>query len=177
MAQIYISVGSNIDKAVNIETGIQALADVFQNLLLSPVFESESVGFDGDSFYNLVVKADTRLSLADTVATLKQIEIDHGRVDFSKVKSPRLLDLDLLLYDDVIAQSPAVIPREEITENAYVLWPLAILAPELIHPQLGISIKRLWQNYDKAKQSLWQVAFKPRITIKTNVQLAGTHQE
>lgn len=157
MAKIYISIGSNIEKEINIIKGLDALYHEFGELSLSPLFESESIGFDGPVFFNMVVGANTELPLESLAKTLRQIEYDHGR-DFNAVKnSPRTLDLDLLLYDDVITDTPVQIPRDEITKNAFVLWPLAELIPDAVHPQLSNSYSHLWQVFDKTTQQLRKV--------------------
>jgi len=67
------------------------------------------------------------------------------------------LDLDLLFFDDVVCDTPAQLPRDEITKNAFVLWPLAQVAPEFIHPTNNMPISVLWQQYDKTQQKLWKV--------------------
>jgi 2-amino-4-hydroxy-6-hydroxymethyldihydropteridine diphosphokinase len=72
--------------------------------------------------------------------------------------SPRTLDLDLLLYDDLIIDSPAQLPRNEIDKNAFVLWPLSEVAPMLLHPIIKQNYYTLWQNYDKNHQQLKIVA-------------------
>ena len=78
--------------------------------------------------------ATTNMALVDVCALLKQIERDNGRQANDKKFSPRTLDLDLLFYDDVICESPAQLPRDEITKNAFVLQPLAEVAPDFYHP-------------------------------------------
>lgn len=157
MAQIYISLGSNVNRQENVENALNALTLLLGPLTLSSLFESEAVGFDGTPFYNMVIGAITDVSLADLSQALKTIEFDNGRRPQAKKFSPRTLDLDLLLYDDVIAQQPAQIPRDEITENAFVLWPLAEIAGSLVHPVVGKSYDKLWQQYDKNKQKLYVV--------------------
>jgi len=87
---------------------------------------------------------------------LREIEFANGREINAKKFSPRTLDLDLLLYDDLILAEPAQIPRDEITKNAFVLWPLAEIAPQLKHPILQQSYDQLWQNYDQTSQQLIQ---------------------
>ncbi len=159
MAQIYISVGSNIDRAHYIQAGIDAMSAVFGELSISSVFESEAVGFNGSAFYNLVVGAQTQLPAAQVASCLKQIELEHGRTPDSRKFSPRTLDLDLLLYDDLITDQGVQLPRDEIPHNAFVLWPLAELAPERVHPILGKNYRTLWQNYDKSSQKLWKIPF------------------
>ena len=154
MAEIYISLGSNINRQHHIEQGLNALADAFGSLKLSSLFESEAVGFAGKAFYNMVAGVNTDQTLAQVATTLRSIEFAHGRSENVKKFSPRTLDLDLLLYDDEVADSPAQIPREEITTNAFVLWPLAEVAGHLTHPILRKSYEELWQQYDKNQQQL-----------------------
>lgn len=157
MANIFISIGSNVDKELNIVNSIKTLKTHFPDLICSAVFESESIGFDGHNFYNLVAGANTDMSLNDVCSLLKQIERDNGRLPSDKKFSPRTLDLDLLFFDDVVCDSPAQLPRDEITKNAFVLWPLADIAAEFIHPINNLSIKNIWQKYDKTQQKLWKV--------------------
>lgn len=158
MAVIYISVGSNIERDANVCGGVRMLVQHFGALTLSSVYESESVGFSGYAFYNMVVGVETTLSLDDCVSILRQIEDQFGRVRGSEKFSNRTLDLDLLLYDDCICDNPVQLPRAEITENAFVLQPLAEIAPQLIHPVTQQSYAELWQAYPKI-QKIWPVAF------------------
>ncbi|ATC97752.1 2-amino-4-hydroxy-6-hydroxymethyldihydropteridine diphosphokinase [Pseudoalteromonas spongiae] len=157
MAQIFISIGSNINKEHYIKAALAILPQHFDNVIYSSVFESESVGFEGNNFYNLVAAATTNLPLEEVCARLKQIERDHGRTPADKKFSPRTLDLDLLFFDEVICDTPAELPRDEITKNAFVLWPLAEIASNFIHPTVNLSIGELWRNYNKNKQKLWKV--------------------
>ncbi|NMH65747.1 2-amino-4-hydroxy-6-hydroxymethyldihydropteridine diphosphokinase [Shewanella salipaludis] len=159
MARIYISLGSNIEAQRYIAEGLLALQAHFGRLRLSSVYESEAVGFNGTNFLNMVAVADTQLDVAAVVALFKQIEQNHGRIVGAKKFSPRTLDLDLLLYDDLVCQSPVELPRAEIVKNAFVLQPLAEVAPELVHPLARLSYRQLWQEYDKDAQKLWPVPF------------------
>lgn len=158
MALIYISVGSNIDREHYVRAGVRKLAEHFGALTLSSVYESEAVGFKGDPFYNLVVGVETTLSLTECVTLLKQIEDQFGRVRGAEKFCGRTLDLDLLTYDQLVCQQPVELPRGEITENAFVLWPLAEIAAEQIHPLTQLSYATLWQNYNKP-QKLWPIDF------------------
>jgi 2-amino-4-hydroxy-6-hydroxymethyldihydropteridine diphosphokinase len=157
---IYVSVGSNIDKIKHTQAGIDAMRKAFGKLQLSSVYESESVGFEGHNFYNMAVKAYTKLSVAKTCSVLKQIEHDNDRQRADEKFAPRTLDLDLLLYDDEIIDSPVVLPRPEILYNAFVLWPMAEIAGDRIHPIVKQSYQSLWDNYDKSQQRLWAIDFK-----------------
>lgn len=136
-----------------------ALKSYFNNPLHSSVFESEAVGFVGNNFYNSVLAATTDMPLDDVCALLKKIERENGRKANDKKFSPRTLDLDLLFYDDLICQSPAQLPRDEITKNAFVLQPLAEIAPNFFHPVAKQTIAQLWNAYNNPKQKLWKVEF------------------
>ncbi|MEH8019781.1 MULTISPECIES: 2-amino-4-hydroxy-6-hydroxymethyldihydropteridine diphosphokinase [Rheinheimera] len=158
MARIYISIGTNTNRSYHIQAAVSALGQHFGQLTLSSVYESEAVGFKGKAFYNMVVAADTSLSVAQCVALFKQIEDAYGRDRSAAKFSGRTLDLDLLTYDDAVCQQPVELPRAEITENAFVLWPLSEIAPEVIHPITGQSYASLWLQYTK-QQKLWPVPF------------------
>ncbi|GIU17356.1 2-amino-4-hydroxy-6-hydroxymethyldihydropteridine diphosphokinase [Shewanella sp. MBTL60-007] len=159
MAKIFISLGSNIEPERHLKAALTDLNNYFSALELSSVFESEAVGFEGSNFLNMVVAAQTELSIAEVVSTFKQIEQAHGRVKGAKKFAPRTLDLDLLLYDDIVSEQPIELPRAEILYNAFVLWPLAEIAPSLTHPVVKLSYQTLWESYDKSQQSLWPVEF------------------
>ncbi|NKF49912.1 2-amino-4-hydroxy-6-hydroxymethyldihydropteridine diphosphokinase [Shewanella sp. WXL01] len=159
MATIYISLGTNIEPHKHLGAGLVELQQYFGKLALSRVFESEPVGFNGTNFLNMVAAAQTELPIAEVVAIFKQIEQDNGRIRGEKKFSPRSLDIDLLLYDDVICELPVSLPRGEILYNAFVLWPMAEVAPGLTHPIAGKTYAQLWHEYDKPSQQLWPVEF------------------
>ncbi|MCE9677917.1 2-amino-4-hydroxy-6-hydroxymethyldihydropteridine diphosphokinase [Shewanella sp. AS1] len=159
MARIFISIGSNIDAPHYFNSALKALRQHLSNLSLSSVFESEAVGFNGSNFLNMVVAADTELAIGELISLFKGIERENGRQEGAKKFSPRTLDLDLLLYDDCVTCDPIELPRAEITTNAFVLWPLAEVAPERVHPVVQESYQTLWENYDKSQQKLWPIEF------------------
>lgn len=159
MSQIYISIGSNIDREKHINNALNALERHFDNLIVSSVYESEAVGFEGDDFYNLVAGATTDMPVAEVVDCLKRIENENGRVRNTAKFSARTLDLDLLTYDQLIIEQPAQLPRDEINKNAFVLWPLAEIAPNTTMPGSEQTYEQMWQAYDKSKQKLWTVEF------------------
>ena len=150
MPKGYISIGSNIDKDKNILASLHALEHHFGELTVSSIYESDSVGFTGDTFYNLVVGFNTELSVKEVAKQLRQIELDNGRTRNSQKFSPRTLDLDLILYDDLIINDGRLqIPRDEIEHYAFVLEPLAEIAPTLKHPISHLSYAELWEKFDK----------------------------
>ena len=102
MPKGYISIGSNIDKDKNIPASLQALEHHFGKLTISSIYESEPVGFTGDAFYNLVVGFNSELDVKEVAKQLRQIELDNGRTRDSQKFSARTLDLDLILYGDLI---------------------------------------------------------------------------
>ncbi|WP_049721143.1 2-amino-4-hydroxy-6-hydroxymethyldihydropteridine diphosphokinase [Gilvimarinus polysaccharolyticus] len=160
MKPVYLSLGSNIERYRHITAALEALADEFGGLDVSTVYESESVGFEGSHFLNLVVGVYSGLNITELSARLKQIEDDNDRNRDGPKFSPRTLDIDILLYGDFVGTTAGIeLPRDEINKNAFVLQPLAELAPELKHPQLGKTYAELWHAYDKTRQKLWPVDF------------------
>jgi len=146
----YISIGSNIDKDKHILASLQALEQYFGKLAVSSVYETEPVGFSGDVFYNLVVGFESDLEVKQVAKQLRQIELDNGRTRDSKKFSARTLDLDLLLYGDMIVNDGRLrIPRDEIERYAFVLEPLAEIAPALEHPVSHLTCAELWEKFDK----------------------------
>lgn len=136
MAQVYLSLGSNINRYQHIAAGLDALADTFSLTRISSVFESEAVGFKGSPFLNLVVEIETALSVGALSSALKQIEDSNGRVRGGAKFAPRTLDIDILTYDNYTGCIEGVVlPRDEILYNAFVLWPLAEIAPHTLHPE------------------------------------------
>lgn len=161
MAKVYISLGSNINRDANTRAGIDALREKYKGLLLSSVYESEAVGFEGDNFYNMVIALETDDDVHQVARTLRQIEEKNGRDRNQPKFSSRTLDLDLLLYDDLVVDEQGLqIPRDEILKRAFVLWPLAEIAPDMIHPVANRRYADLWREFDKSKEALEPVPFK-----------------
>jgi 2-amino-4-hydroxy-6-hydroxymethyldihydropteridine diphosphokinase len=154
----YVSAGSNIDPLPNLRLAIAELRRRFGRLRLSPVYRTPAVGFAGDDFLNLVLAFETSEPPADVVAELERLHRLAGRQRGPDAFASRTLDLDLLLYgDEVIPQPPIKVPREDIRKYAFVLGPLADLAPGLVHPVTGETIGSLWAAFDRQGQPLTRV--------------------
>lgn len=163
MASIYLGIGSNIERERYITAGLDALQGLFGQLSLSSVYDSQAVGFEGQSFLNMVVALETSLAVGDLARQLRHVEVEHGRPPNASRYSPRQLDIDILTYDDQVGVIDGVdLPRGEILENAYVLCPLAELAPGVLHPGVGKTYASLWQAYDQAIQPLCKINFEWR---------------
>ncbi len=160
MARVCLSIGSNIRREHYIGSGLDALSSTFGALRISSVYESEAVGFDGDAFYNLVVELETALTPDELHQQLRQIEHQHDRCRNAVKFSSRTLDIDILTWDDYVGEfSGGSLPRAEIGRNAFVLWPMAELNPDDLHPLLQVSYRHLWQRFDQRSQPLWRVSF------------------
>ncbi len=156
---VHVGIGSNVERELNIRSGVAALRQHFGEVAVSPVYESAAVGFDGDPFYNLVAHFSTDSSIDVLGAVLRQIEDQHQRDRTLPSFSPRTLDIDLLLYGDVVLQRGKLqLPRGEITRHAFVLRPLAELSGDLVHPLQGISYGAMWQQFDQRAQPLTAVS-------------------
>ena len=153
MPTVFVSLGSNVVPAKNISLALKALRYLFDELTLSTIYESKPVGFLGHNFYNLVVAFETELTLNIVTNELKQIEKAQGR---SRIKNQVTIDLDILLYGDFIDKSRNL-PRDDITQKAFVLRPLSEIAAHLKHPILGTYYHDLWNAYPKKKHYLWPV--------------------
>ena len=155
MATIYVGLGSNIEPEEHLGSAIRQLRERYGQIDISAVYRSAAVGFTGDDFLNLVA----RLRSEDTPKQIcEEIERLHGlsgRVRGGEKWASRPLDIDLLLYDDlVIDQPPVRVPRSDILEYSFVLRPMAELAPDLVHPVTGKTMAQHWQEFDEDSHPL-----------------------
>lgn len=150
MPEVFVSIGSNIDREKHIPSCLAELERHFGSLTVSSLYETAAVGFDGPPFHNLVAGFNTELPVRRVAEILTAIEEQHGRTRSSKKFSSRTLDADLLLYGDTILHEGKLnLPRDEITRYAFVLEPLAEIAPEHRHPVTGERYAELWGRFDK----------------------------
>jgi 2-amino-4-hydroxy-6-hydroxymethyldihydropteridine diphosphokinase len=145
MATAYIGLGSNLgDRMTTLQMAIQRLEALGRIAGVSGLYETEPVGnLDQPPFLNAVVALNTELAPADLLGALLGIERDLGR-SRSFPNAPRTLDLDLLLVDDVtLDSSDLTLPHPRLHERAFVLVPLAELAPEMVHPVSGQTVREM----------------------------------
>jgi len=147
MSTAWLGLGSNVDAENHIRAGIRELQKDFENVSLSPVYSSTAVGFVGDDFINLVARVETDMHPLALRDYLRDLEDRFGRKRGVAKFSDRSLDIDILLYDDLVLFSPKLeIPRAEIMKFAHVLKPLADLDPELTHPIELRPMAEIWKN-------------------------------
>jgi 2-amino-4-hydroxy-6-hydroxymethyldihydropteridine diphosphokinase len=158
MTEVFVGVGSNVERERRIPEGLALLREQFGSLHLSPVYESAAVGFQGRPFFNLVVGFATDLSPQALVATLHAIEQRCGREPDVPKFAPRPLDLDLLLYGELVLEEPNLhLPRPDILQYGFALKPLADLVPERRHPVIGYRYAALWAQFEGSGRDLREV--------------------
>jgi|TARA_B100000315_G_scaffold134699_1_gene124133 2-amino-4-hydroxy-6-hydroxymethyldihydropteridine diphosphokinase len=158
LAILSLSLGSNIDVDINIHKAVTALQEKFSDLRCSSIYESEAIGFVGDNFLNLVAVTDCEEDLQCIVDNLKALEDALGRDHSQPRFSARPIDIDILTYGDISGSACGMsLPRAEITQNAFVLRPLAELLPDSVHRPDGLTYAELWENFDQSSQKLWRI--------------------
>jgi len=172
MTRVYVSVGSNIEPETNVSSGLRLLREDFGELGCSRVYQCEAVGFDGPAFLNLVVAFDTDLPPRTVIDTLHRIEDRCGRERDGTKFASRTLDLDLILYGDLRTRQDGLrLPRDEVLEQAFVLQPLAEIAPSERHPGNGRTFASLWQE-----TSLNASAAQAKLSVAEDGRLIGAQE-
>lgn len=145
MARVYLSLGSNEEPIRYLRAALDALRERFGALEISPAYRSAAVGFDGADFINLAVGLNTDLSPEALNDWLHALEDRNGRRRDVPRYADRTLDVDIVLYDDLVTQGPGHldIPRKEL-KHAFVLKPITDIAPQLRHPVSGRTMTELW---------------------------------
>jgi 2-amino-4-hydroxy-6-hydroxymethyldihydropteridine diphosphokinase len=155
---VYVAVGSNVDPERNLALATRELRREFPDVRFSPWYRNRAVGFEGADFINLVAGFTTALPVGEVVARLQAIESLCGRPREAPRWAPRSMDLDILLYGDTIRDEPRLkLPRPDLLKRAFMLGPLAALAPDLVHPLEKVTIAELWQRFDRAGHPLVEV--------------------
>jgi 2-amino-4-hydroxy-6-hydroxymethyldihydropteridine diphosphokinase len=159
MTLAFVAIGSNIEPQVRVAQAARALKQRFPDCRFSRCYSNSAFGFDGPDFFNAVARLTTELSIAALLLQLQQVEALCGRSRDDPKWAPRAMDLDLLLFGDVVGSGPGyTLPRPDLTRRVYMLGPLADLAPDVIYPPAGPTIAELWRQFGGDRQSLRPVA-------------------
>ncbi len=151
--EVFVGIGSNIDPKKNLQLAIRELTARFGTIRTSSIYRSRAVGFEGADFLNMVVAFRTAEPPEIILAELERLHALAGRARCSEPFSSRTLDVDLLLYGARCIAGPDIrVPREDILKYAFVLAPLAELAPDLPHPLTGGTMSELWARFDSAAE-------------------------
>ena len=158
MARVYLGLGSNINAEENLRLGINELRSRFGSVDLSGVYQSAALGFEGDDFWNMVVGLKSDESPLDIHRQIEEIHALSGRQRGADRLTSRPLDIDLLMYGDMVSTEPPLrLPRQDILEYSFVLRPFAELAPDTVHPETGRTLAAHWQDFDAAHHPLTPV--------------------
>jgi 2-amino-4-hydroxy-6-hydroxymethyldihydropteridine diphosphokinase len=150
MPEVYVAAGSNVEPEQNLARALDELEQEFGAVAVSPAYRNPPVGFEGADFINLVVGFHTADSAAVVKQKLERIETLCGRPRNAPKWAPRAMDLDILMYDQVVSDQPGLLlPRPDLLRRAFMLKPLADLAPSLRHPTEHRTIGELWAAFPR----------------------------
>jgi 2-amino-4-hydroxy-6-hydroxymethyldihydropteridine diphosphokinase len=159
LADAYVAAGSNVRPRASLLRALALLGGEFPGLRASQAYSNAAVGFEGDDFINLVVSFPADIPTEDLLDRLKATERTCGREPGAPKWGPRTLDLDLLLHGDRVGRvGGKSLPHPDLLTRAWVLGPLAELAPALMHPVARERIDDLWRRFDRGAHPLTPVA-------------------
>jgi 2-amino-4-hydroxy-6-hydroxymethyldihydropteridine diphosphokinase len=159
MADAYVAAGSNVRPRESLAEALRLMSRDFPGLRASRAYANAAVGFTGDDFINLVVTFPCELATDELLGKLKDIERACGRLPGAPKWGPRTLDLDLLLHGGTVGRvGGKTLPHPDLLTRAWVLGPLAELAPGLMHPVTGESFGALWRRFDQRAHPLTPAA-------------------
>lgn len=148
--RVFVAAGSNVEPEKNLARACAEIRHSWPDAHFSRAYRNAAVGFEGPDFINLVVGFTTAQPLAAVIARLHQIETQCGRPRYAPKWASRTMDLDVLLYDDLVEKTAEyTIPRPDLLKRPYMLAPMAEIAPDVIHPTAGKTIAVLWKEFDR----------------------------
>ncbi|HXB17867.1 MAG TPA: 2-amino-4-hydroxy-6-hydroxymethyldihydropteridine diphosphokinase [Steroidobacteraceae bacterium] len=150
MPEVYVAAGSNVEPERHMSQAVAELERAFPGVRFSSWYRNRALGFEGEDFINLVAGFTTTLPVRAVLERLHAIEARCGRPREAPRWAPRSMDLDVLLYGDLVCEEPGLkLPRPDLVKRAYMLGPLAELAPEVMHPTARLSVGELWRRFDR----------------------------
>lgn len=158
MTEVYVAAGSNIDPVVHLRRALDELRRIYPRLVVSPAYRNKAVGFEGEDFINLVIGFSTQQPVTRVREQLQRVEKLCGRPDAAPKWAARSMDLDILLYGDLLSNEPGlVIPRPDLLRRSYMLKPMADIAPDVLHPLAQKTMLELWEAFDSAGHEMVEV--------------------
>jgi 2-amino-4-hydroxy-6-hydroxymethyldihydropteridine diphosphokinase len=158
MPRVFVAAGSNVEPERNLAKAAAELVRQFPDIEFSPWYRNKAVGFEGDDFINFAIAFETLLPVHEVVAKLRDIEALCGRPPGAPKWAPRSMDLDILLYGDLVVDEPGLkLPRPDLLKRPFMLGPAADLAPNLKHPTENATLGELWQRFDRGAHTLTRV--------------------
>lgn len=155
MPRTLVAAGTNVDAERNLRRAAAAMHREFPGLRFSGCYANTAVGFAGDDFINCVAEFTTELTVPAVLEVLHAIEIACGRPREAPKWAPRAMDLDILLYGDLVAELPgARLPRPDLVRRPYMLGPAAEVAPDFVHPLAELTLEQLWSEFDREAHPL-----------------------
>src|SRR5581483_9911279 len=140
MADVFVGAGSNVEPERNLTRAVEEMRREFPDIRFSSWYRNPAVGFQGDDFINFVAGFTTDLPVRDVIQRLQAIETVCGRPREAPRWAPRSMDLDILLYEALVLDEPRLkLPRPDLLKRAFMLGPLAEIAPDLVHPTRGVT--------------------------------------
>jgi 2-amino-4-hydroxy-6-hydroxymethyldihydropteridine diphosphokinase len=159
MTAVYVAAGSNVEPERNLARACAEVARLWPDARFSRAYRNVAVGFEGPDFINLVIGFTTNQPLAQVLAQLHAIEIDCGRPRNAPKWASRTMDLDILLFGDLIEKTAEyTVPRPDLIKRPFMLGPMAEMAPDVRHPLANKTIAELWSEFDRASHVMTPVA-------------------
>lgn len=158
MTEAFVALGSNIEPEAHLRQAARLLREGFMNTRFSACYRNPAIGFVGADFINAVARFETALSVEALITALRAIERQCGRGPADPRWGPRAIDVDLLLYGELVARTASyTLPRPDLARRVYMLGPLAQLAPDLRYPPDGPSIAELWSRFPHGSGELTRI--------------------
>ncbi len=159
MARVYIAIGGNVEPERWFPVAARELKRRYPGVRFSSCYRNPAFGFEGADFLNAVAGFDTARSPEEVLSDCHEVEAICGRRRDDPKWAPRVMDVDLLLHGETIAETPTYrLPRPDLLQRCYMLGPLAEIAPEVRHPVTGRTIGEHWRELARAPHSLERIA-------------------